>query len=406
LSREGRAAGVKPRRGAGRVLSGLPFALGANKMPAPRLVGGRPQGRQAAEGLLAELMSLPEEQRHDRLRAERFHHPRLLDLLLEAGHAALPGDPERACEILSVAAGLASLLADNGVMGPEIGGEASSRVLCLTGTARRLLGDGPAAEAAFERAGCLPVSSLGRGYFCRALAVLRWDQGRGEEAAALLHHAQRRYAEGQDVREEAACLALLGMLHVEIVEPWRAAPLLREATQGLDAERRPWLAAQCWLGLGFCHAFADQPERARSAREEAQIYYGRLTEEEELLSRWLEGRVATLAGDAEEAGERLIAVWRRSLDQRRLAEATLAAIDLALLWSHTGRGAEVGVLVAEVEASLAGEPGLAVALSALKPMAEDAAAGRPDRELWSGLAQPLRVAFRWQGIGFRPLPFV
>ncbi len=349
---------------------------------------------------------MPEEERQGHLGEERFHAPYLFDLLLEAGHEALPCDPRGAGEVLSLATGLVTLLDDRGDLDAEIGGEGYSRALCLTGTVRRLLGDVQKAEAAFERAGCLPVSALGRGFFCRALAVLRWDQGRSEEAAALLHHAQRRYAEGQDLQEEASCLALLGMLHVDNGEPWRAAPLLREASQGLDVERQPWLAAQCCLGLAFCHASDGEPDRARSARRRAHSFYCKLQEEEELLSRWLEGRGAALAGDAEEATELFDSVRRSLIGRRRLPEATFATIDLALLWSDTRKGAGVGELVEELKAVFFDQPGFKVAMGALETVAGDVAACRLDREVWSCVSQPLRMAFRFQGVAFRPVPFV
>jgi tetratricopeptide (TPR) repeat protein len=358
------------------------------------------------ERLRDELLSLPEEERQDRLSEQRYHDPQLFDVLLEAGHGALPGDPQRAVEILNLATDLATLLDENGELGPEIGAEGFSRALCLAGTARRLLGDFENAEAAFERAGCVPVSPAGRGFFCRALAVLRWDQGRTEEAAALLHHAQRRFAEAQEVREEAACLALLGMLHIDNADTVRAVPLLREASQGIDPKRSPWLAAQCCLGLAFCHAFAGEPDKARSARETAHCFYGKLSDEEDLLTRWLEGRVAALAGDTEEAAALFESVRPWLLGRHRLPEATFATIDLALLWTETGRVAEARGLVEELKATFADEQAVPVLEGLLEAVAEDGAADRLDRETWSCLTLPLRMALRWQRVSLWPLPFV
>ena len=362
--------------------------------------------RQALERLRDELLSLPEEERQDRLVERRYRDPQLFDVLLEAGHGALPGDPRRAAEILSLATGLAALLDEDGELGPETGAEGLSRALCLAGTARRLLSDFEKAEAAFERAGCVPVSAAGRGFFCRALAVLRWDQGRTEEAAALLHHAQRRFAEAQDVREEAACLALLGLLYVDDADPVRAVSLLRQASQGIDSKRSPWLAAQCCLGLAFCHAYAGEPDKARSARETAHQFYGKLSDEEDLLTRWLEGRVAALAGETAEAAALMEAVRPWLLGRRRLPEATFATIDLALLWIESGRAAEARGLVEELKATFADQPAVPELEGLLEAVAEDGAAGRLDRETWGCMTLPLRMALRWQGVSLWPLPFV
>jgi tetratricopeptide (TPR) repeat protein len=182
--------------------------------------------------------------------------------------------------------------------------------------------------------------------------------------------------------------------------------LLREALQGLDADGRPWLAAQCCLGLGFCHAFTGEADKARSAREEARRFYGGLWEEEALRSSWLEGRVAALAGDAEEALELLDSVRRRQIERRRLPEATQATIDLGMVWSGEGRGAEVRAPIEELKAAFAADPGFGAALCVLETMADDAAAGRLDRDMWRCVSGPLRMTFRWQGVPVQPLPFV
>jgi len=371
----------------------------------PRRRQSKVQRRQAAERLLAELLAVAEEERPDRLQEERFQDPYLFELLLETGHAALPHEPRQAGEILALATGLALLLEERGILRTEMEGEGYSRALCLAGTARRLLGDFQKAEAAFERAGCLAVAAPGRGFFCRALAVLRWDQGRHEEAAALLHHAQRWYAEGQAMGEEAVCRALLGVLHVENGETWRAAPVLRRASRDLDSASRPALAAQCWLGLAFCHAVSGELDEARSARRMGWGHYRKVREEELLPLYWLEGRGAALTGDAEDAERLLDAVRRALIGRRRLPEAVLATIDLELLWLDAGKSAEVSALLAELRAAFEGRPGFDFARNVLESLAGDAATGRLDRDAWTCLAQPLRMAFRSQGLSLQPVLF-
>jgi hypothetical protein len=91
--------------------------------------------------------------------------------------------------------------------------------------------------------------------------------------------------------------------------------------------------------------------------------------------------------------------------RRLLPEATLATLDLALLWLDTGRGAEVAGLVEELAAAFAGSPGLDLALDGLAQPGEDAAAGRLSPEAWSAMAPVLRLAFRLQGVPLQPVPF-
>jgi tetratricopeptide (TPR) repeat protein len=165
--------------------------------------------RQEARALLAELLALPEKERPRRLREERFQNPDLFDLLLETGHAALPFEAQRAVETLTLATSLGARLRRSGALREE---EGAARALCLTGTAYRLRGEPAIAEAAFGQAARLAVSAPERRLFCRALALLRWDQGRSEEAVALLQQAGARFAAAGDAEEETVCRALLGLL--------------------------------------------------------------------------------------------------------------------------------------------------------------------------------------------------
>jgi hypothetical protein len=66
----------------------------------------------------------------------------------------------------------------------------------------------------------------------------------------------------------------------------------------------------------------------------------------------------------------------------------------------------MGGLVDEIATVFAGSSGLDLALGALSPYVEDAAAGRPDATIWSGIAPVLRPAFRLEGVPLQPVPFV
>jgi tetratricopeptide (TPR) repeat protein len=298
--------------------------------------------REEARGLLAELLALPDEVRLHRLRDERFQDPDLFDLFLETGHAALPFEVRRAVEIMTLATSLGRRLQQSGELRE---GEGVARALCLMGTAHRLRGDQAIAEEAFERAARMVVSAPERGFFCRALGLLRWDQGRSEEAIALLQQAGSRFAEAEDSEEETVCQALLGLLHVEEMRTALAAPCLQRAIQDLGSGERPWLAAQVRLGLAICFAVGREREKAREARRQARELYGRVTDEMALLSlHWLEGRGAFLTGDLRDAEERLTTVRRKLIVQSCGPEATLVTIDLVVLSRMLGREDELRAL--------------------------------------------------------------
>jgi tetratricopeptide (TPR) repeat protein len=363
--------------------------------------------REEAECLLVELMAVPEEERLARLEEPRFQDPLLFEVLVEAGHARLLSDPKGAQDTLGLASRLMALLSERGwPLGREIGSEGLCRALCLAGTARRLLGDLTWAENAFERAADVVSSAQSRGFFCRALAVLRWDQGRSEEATALLHQARRRFSEAGDFKDQTACVALLGLLCLDEGQTREAAELLQAAAE-LDSGGRPWLGAQVWLGRAFCFAAAGERNKAKAARETAWKLYGEVTPEEALLSLyWLEGRGAALVGDIADAANLFDAVRQKRIEQGCLPEATLTTIDLGLARHAVGRKGGTGALVEELGVAFEGRPGLDFALGTLWRFVEDLEAGRPDEKLWRFMGPALRLGFRLQGVPLRPVPFV
>jgi hypothetical protein len=137
---------------------------------------------QGAERLLAKLMAVPVAEQQARLAEPQFQDPLLFELLVEAGRVRLLDDPFGACRYLNLAIRLAARLYEDRPLTRELEGQGLSRVLCLAGTACRLLGYYPQAEATFEKATSLAVSGSGRGLICRSLGLLRWDQGRSVEA--------------------------------------------------------------------------------------------------------------------------------------------------------------------------------------------------------------------------------
>jgi tetratricopeptide (TPR) repeat protein len=360
--------------------------------------------RQAEQTLVTELLSCPPEKRGELLAQPRFQEEGLFELLLELAQEKLPYDAGLAGELVTTAGEVGLVLEVSGDPETWLHNEGHARALCMMGTARRLLGDAARAEEALQNAGHLAVSPAARGYFCRCLALLRWDQGRIEEAAALLRQASLRCEQGGSAREEMACRALLALLLAEEGEMLRAAPLLDEACSSLELD--PWLAARCELARALGFALAGEKKKARAAREKAWTFYKQVRNEDALLSlHWHEGRVAAWLGEGEDAVHVLDSVRRQWLQAGRLAETTLASIDLGLVLWDLHRGAEVADLIGELQARFAETPGIGLALHALEGYVRDLVQGSFSREVWSGLAPAFRQAFRLQGVSLKPLPF-
>lgn len=172
--------------------------------------------RAEAERLFAGLFDLAPETLGPALRRKRFRSAALVELFLEKSRAALPGDPERA-DALAMLGGvvLGKLKAEGDrAMVPVL----LSRISWLAGNARRLLGDDEQAESALASCNLALPAELHRvehAFFLRALGLLRWEQGRSAEAAALLDFACRLFA-GHSAESEEATRALLGKLYTEV----------------------------------------------------------------------------------------------------------------------------------------------------------------------------------------------
>lgn len=162
--------------------------------------------------------------------------------LLAQSQLAQPEDPERSEELARLALWIAARPHPARLVGQV---EAiKSRGLCLMGNARRLIGDLPHAEESLRRAAYHllgPPQSRERGCYCRMLAQLRRDQGRGSDAVGLFWRAARIFGDAGERLEEGECLADLGFLFLQRGELSRAVFPLRGAREALEGRGSPEL---------------------------------------------------------------------------------------------------------------------------------------------------------------------
>ncbi|HSK76123.1 MAG TPA: hypothetical protein VLQ45_06665 [Thermoanaerobaculia bacterium] len=363
------------------------------------------QSRRAEdERLLAEILRTPRGSRLRKIRGARFRRPGLMDLLLERSHEDQLTDPRLAGDLADLAARLATLLTEE----KEMPASALSRAFCLGASSCRLRRDSKGAEEKIARAASFLAGSTDRAFYSRTVALLRWEQGRADEAAALLHHAARLYLLDGLPEEESACLALLGLLQAEEPVPGNAFALLHEGWAGMDRDLRPLLALRVGLALAFLLAESGQEEKTRSLLREIWRFHAEVADPEEMVRvYWLEARVLARLGDHEEARHLLGAVFRKFIEEKSLAESTLAGIDLALLLAESGHPEEIRPLAANLESAFAGVPALVLASTAFGDFADLIDRGELRlREMaaatWSGLFR----AFRAVGVWLKPIPFV
>jgi hypothetical protein len=366
----------------------------------PELIERARRRREAVEALAAELMEAPPGRRARKLQGARFQNPELLDWLLEVSHARQLSDPGQAAHLARLAARLAALLRGD----PEAMA-ALHRAFCLAANASRLDGRRAAADTALVRASLFSSDPAERAFHCRTLAVLRWEQGRADEARALLQHAAHLYATEELDRDAALCWTLLGLHLLETGEPGDALALLARGWAGMERDLQPLLALRGGLALAVCLAKVDQRDRASGVLREAWPLYSKVKDTAEMVRVYgWEGRALAALGQAEEAMHLLDSVRRKLLDEPALAEATLTTLDLARLLAADGRSAEIEPLIADLEARLPGTALRKVALEGLRALTHPA--GGPLAETGYAIEIALRRAFRICGERIRPLPVV
>jgi len=285
-----------------------------------------------------------------------------------------------------------------------------ARAATLEVNAYRLQGKAESAEIAVQRATyylAWPFDSWDRAVFCRVLGLLRWEQGRPDEAAALLRQSARELSEQCMPEEEGASQVLVGLLSLERNETEIAIRLLQTGRAAFDPEARPWLTVRAGLSLAQALAEIGHSTRAAGVLDETRWHYARAPEEREQVSiYWLEGKVCARLGRQEEAENLLAAVRLRFLTEGRLAETLLSSLDLAALLVEEGKAAALPELLGEIEAAFGPDE---VAVEVVKAMrafvAEISGLRIVPPEVLAAAASTLRRVFRMRGMRVESLPF-
>jgi len=246
-----------------------------------------------------------------------------------------------------------------------------------------------------------------RALYCRTLAILRWDQGRLDEALALLRQAWGLFRHIKDRAEWKTCSLLLALLYEEmgIPEGITAAigPFLGEWS---ELRCRPWLASRAMLTFAAAAVPADRLF-ALFALDEGVRLQGNVPDTHEQLRLFaLEGRARARLGFFDEAVQMIEAVRRQFLRDGRLVDVTLSSLDLLALRVAASQQPGVDELSGDIESLSQPHPvSLELSSAALDRFVSWVAG---DEEPW--VAQ--RVAATWylQTLRFRslhpcPIPF-
>lgn len=264
------------------------------------------------EALIQELLAVPLDCVRKEVVEPRFWTPEVAHGLLYRSTALQEDQPEQ-----SFVAALAAVTVFNHLQIDNSDPALLQRALCLSGNAARLLGKLDSAARAFRSQG-LHLHPLSADLL-HAIAVLRWEQARYDEAAGLLSRAEKRLR--IDCRDAASTTTrqLLVLVHADLGEDDEALRLFT-AFGPSDSESRPWLSARTALTAAFCLAGrpGNEPQRAaRAALAQGRLFL-RLVEDsrERVHLEWLSARALARLGNDPEAGHALAALRETFLAQQ------------------------------------------------------------------------------------------
>jgi tetratricopeptide (TPR) repeat protein len=350
------------------------------------------------EGLVDELLARPREQHFELLDEPPFDEGLLVGPLLRRSRQEQLREPAFAEHLAFLAARLAGRTLDDAGLRTAL-----VRAGLLKGNARRLAGRLEEAHQALAEGSFLgsPLPDLAR--LRRAVGLVRWEQGRLEEAVFELEGAVQMLFAARRCAEEGESLVLLGLLEAEAGLLPQCTGSLLSGLRRLPAEARPWLAARACLTLAGAFASLGCPEEAQHLLRKGRDLIRTVDDPAEATFLYgLEGAALAALGEAEEACALLRPVRSRHLIEARLPEAALASLDLALALAEQGGTGEVESLAGELEERFPTAPAVSEAAAALRKMRWSDPALRRNVETAS-LA--LRRRFRSQGPRPRPLPF-
>ena len=308
--------------------------------------------RPRAEQELRELMRLDTGDRREKVgRAiKRFRNPLLIDLLLERSRKLVRIDPNEAREVAELALEVALRLPDR--YGSDVLQSSLARANAFRANAFRVAGDLRAADEILQQVldylDLLPDPLL-RAEIWNFAAALRKDQQRFAEAEELLQRTLDVYWELGSPDQQCRMLLSQASLAYRRDRLDEAVRLLQTTVTVLPeaSDRRLEFFVQHNLAWYLCEAgrFAEAREIKDAQRE---LYAGLSEPLLQCRGDWLDGKIAGGLGESEVAEAKLLQARKQFIEAGIGFDAALVSLDLASLYMHQGRSADVKRLAEEM----------------------------------------------------------
>lgn len=376
--------------------------LAVCKGPEVLLREAMPPPPEAAPQAIAEFESRSWEEWMNEAEAGNADRSHLLRLLLRASREVQLSEPKKAYAItlafFEQRAWLSSI-----PEGQELRLEAME---LMTNGARlcKAVGWDYGEEAEEE---CLEGASFGaQARYRRARGLMLWEDGRLEAAEKHLVQAAMDFNVAGEIGEEAATIALFGLLLQEAgKDDKEACFMLSAGLSGMLRGQRPWLEARGLLALATVWVRnGGQEDLSRRYLQAAEAHYGSLIESDSCLL-WARGKTLAALMDTSMAVAQLAEARDRMVAGRRFGEAALVTLDLTCAKVQGGAAEWAAADVERLAEWFAEEP-LATLASTLV-MWWDKNIDDPLEDRRAALERTLFMELRAAaGPGLEPLPFV
>lgn len=291
-------------------------------------------------GLLAELEKRPPGERLAAVQGEpRFHRWGLFDRLLVKYQESARTEPQAGIDLAHLALAVVELLPRERYK-PALLNDFRAAGMAALANARRLAGffeeSKQAAESAWELLDEGTGDPLEEASLLSIEASLWRDLGQLDRSAGLLDQAIRIYRQIGDDNRCARMLIQKG-LALGYAEPASGIQLLQDALGLLDAAQEPRLELCARHNLALFLDDAGETQEALVILEMTRPLYAVFDDPQtQLLLHWLEARIARSFGDLAEA-EAVLQKITAGFERRGMHyEQTIAAIDLAQVYSLRG----------------------------------------------------------------------